>query len=278
MSIQFTKMHGLGNDFAVIETVHQSLVLTKQLVQQMADRHFGIGFDQLLVIAPPTRPEVDFDYRIFNADGSEVGQCGNGARCVARFLADSGLNKTNKKTFTLATKERIIGVHLQDDGQVAVNMGVPTFDPSAVPFHAPSKAIRYTLEVDGLTPEIGVVNVGNPHAVLMVDNIDTAPVEIFGKKIESHSRFPEGVNVGFMQRIDNSHIRLRVYERGTGETLACGSGACAAAVIGQAQGLLNQEVEVQLTGGKLQIRWLGEDQPVWMIGPAQTVFQGSWLT
>jgi diaminopimelate epimerase len=277
MNLQFTKMQGLGNDFAVIDGVRQQVCLTPDWVQRMANRHFGIGFDQLLLVEPSPVDAADFAYRIFNADGSEVGQCGNGARCVARFLVESGLAAADKTSFILAAKDRLLEVHCRDHNQVAINMGVPLFEPAQIPFQAPAKTLIYAIELDGAAPEITVVNLGNPHAVLQVDNVDTAPVSTIGPQLERHPRFPEGVNVGFMQCVDRQHIRLRVFERGAGETLACGSGACAAVVAGQLRGLLDPEVEVTLLGGQLTISWAGEGEPVCMVGPAETVFTGVWL-
>lgn len=277
MNLLFTKMQGLGNDFVVIDGVRQPVTLTADLVQRMADRHFGIGFDQLLLVEPPQHVDADFAYRIFNADGSEVGQCGNGARCVGRFLVESGLAPESKLHFVLEAKERMLEVHRRADGQIAVNMGVPLFEPTQIPFQAPAKAMLYSIEVDDLTPEIAAVNLGNPHAVLLVDSVETAPVDVIGPQLERHTRFPEGVNVGFMQCIDRDHIRLRVFERGAGETLACGSGACAAVVAGRLQGLLDSDVNVSLLGGQLTVSWAGEGEPVWMVGPAETVFTGEWL-
>lgn len=277
MNLQFTKMQGLGNDFAVIDGVRQQVCLTPEWVQRMANRHFGIGFDQLLLVEPSPVDAADFAYRIFNADGSEVGQCGNGARCVARFLVESGLAAADKTSFILAAKDRMLEVHRRDNNQVAVNMGVPLFEPAQIPFQAPARALIYAIELDGTAPEITAVNLGNPHAVLQVDNVDTAPVSTVGPQLERHLRFPEGVNVGFMHCVDRQHIRLRVFERGAGETLACGSGACAAVVAGQLRGLLDPEVEVALLGGQLTISWAGEGEPVWLVGPAETVFTGVWL-
>lgn len=276
MNIPFTKMHGLGNDFVILDTVRHPIEITTDLIKKMADRHFGIGFDQLLVVAPPQQTNVDFEYRIFNADGSEVGQCGNGARCVGRFLVEVGL-VSQQKPILLSTRERVLEVHTQIDDQVSVNMGIPLFEPEEIPFQALSRERIYTIEIDNVPAAIGVVNIGNSHTVLLVNDINTAAVDVVGSKLVYHPRFPEGVNVGFMQCVDRSHILLRVYERGAGETLACGSGACAAMIIGYIQGLLDHDVEVKLTGGVLRISWQGEGYPVWMTGPAIIVFKGEWL-
>ncbi len=275
MSIPFTKMHGLGNDFAVIDATRRSFDFTPEQIRQMADRHFGIGFDQLLVVTAPSQPEVDFNFRIFNADGSEVDQCGNGARCVGRFVADAGL--TDKKIIQLATASARLEVHLEDNNQVKVNMGIPILDPKQIPFIAERQALSYSLQVNDQTVEIGAVSMGNPHAVLKVSDVDTAPVSTWGPVIEQHPNFPKKVNVGFMEVVDRRHIRLRVYERGAGETLACGSGACAAVVVGQLQALLDAPVTVDLAGGRLTIQWQGPGHPVWMSGPTQTVYTGEWL-
>jgi diaminopimelate epimerase len=273
MELQFTKMHGLGNDFVVIDAIHQSVNLTPGQIRFIADRHFGVGCDQLLLVEAPTREGVDFTYRIFNADGGEVEQCGNGARCFARFVREHGL--TDKDRLTVATRAGIITLQIEADGQVTVDMGVPVFEPAAIPFQAEAQADAYPLELaDGTTVELGVVSMGNPHAVLRVEDVDTAPVNELGPQIESHPRFPQRVNVGFMQIVDRGHVRLRVYERGAGETLACGTGACAAVVVGRQRGWLDDKVTVSLPGGDLHIRWAGPDEPVRMTGPAVSVFEG----
>ncbi|MGE0080591.1 MAG: diaminopimelate epimerase [Thiohalomonadaceae bacterium] len=273
MHFQFTKMHGLGNDFVVIDAVRQDIRLTTEQVRFLADRRFGIGCDQLLLVEKPGRPDVDFRYRIFNADGSEVGQCGNGARCFARFVRDKGL--TDKDAIVVETASGVITLYVEPDGQIRVNMGAPRFAPEQIPFRAEQECDRYGLEVAGQPHTVGAVSMGNPHAVLQVEDVDTAPVAELGPAIESHARFPERVNVGFMQVVDRAHIRLRVYERGAGETLACGTGACAAAVMGIRWGLLDETVQVDLPGGQLTIRWAGDGQAVWMTGPATPVFEGS---
>lgn len=272
MRLEFTKMHGLGNDFVVIDLVSQRVKLTPEQIRELADRHFGVGFDQLLLVEPPETPEVDFRYRIFNADGSEVSQCGNGARCFARFVRDRRL--TQKKVLKVETASGIIELRADDDGWVTVDMGAPRFAPAQIPFQADAEALTYRVEVLGQSVELATVNMGNPHAVLRVENVDTAAVETLGPALESHARFPERVNVGFMQVVDKQRIRLRVFERGSGETLACGTGACAAAVAGIRQGWLQSPVMVKLHGGELEIRWDGEGQSVIMHGPTARVFEG----
>ncbi len=273
MSLAFTKMHGLGNDFVVIDAIHQTVQLNPEQVRLIAARRFGVGCDQLLLVEPSQTAGVDFRYRIFNADGGEVAQCGNGARCFARFVHDQGL--TDKDRITVETHSGVITLCIETDGQVTVNMGAPRFAPAAIPFQTTTEAAHYTLDIDGHTLGIGVVSMGNPHAVVRVDDIDAAPVAHLGPLIEFHSRFPQRVNAGFMQVLDRGHIRLRVFERGTGETLACGTGACAAVAIGRQQGLLDDKVDVGLAGGTLRITWAGDEQPVWMTGPATTVFEGT---
>lgn len=272
MLLRFTKMHGLGNDFMVIDMVTQHAQLSPKLIRQWSDRHVGIGFDQLLVVEPPGDPEVDFRYRIFNADGSEVEQCGNGARCFARFVQDKRL--TAKSQIEVQTAGGRITLHVRPDGQVTVNMGVPRLKPSEVPFQADTAAVTYPLTVAGQNLEISVVSMGNPHCVTLVEDVDTYPVAELGPALESHPRFPQRVNAGFLQVVDPHHARLRVYERGAGETLACGTGACAAAVAGIRRGLLRSPVQVRLPGGPLRIEWAGEGQPVMMTGPASRVYEG----
>ncbi len=270
--LTFTKMHGLGNDFMVVDAISQPFRLRPEMICELADRNFGIGFDQLLVVEPPGMPNVDFRYRIFNADGSEVEQCGNGARCFARFVRDRRL--TNKKVIRVQTAGGVIELRLGRDGLVAVDMGVPELTPEAIPFVAEQRQISYTLDVAGQAVELSAVSMGNPHGVLVVDNVDTAPVESLGPQLECHPRFPARANIGFLQILDRSHVRLRVFERGSGETLACGSGACAAVVAGQLRGLLEQKVDVELPGGHLVIQWQGEGTPVIMEGPATSVYEG----
>ena len=272
MRFKFTKMHGLGNDFVVIDAVRQSVALTPEQARFLADRRHGVGCDQILLVEKPGTPEVDFRYRIFNADGGEVEQCGNGARCFARYVYEEGL--TTKTRIPVETAGGRMELVLLDDGQVTVNMGVPRLDPNEIPFDAPAQAQHYALNVNSLSVDIGAVSMGNPHAVLTVENIDTAPVAKLGPLIERHVRFPKRVNVGFMQVITRKHIRLRVFERGAGETAACGSGACAAVAVGQIQGTLDKDVRVSLTGGDLVISWAGIGQPLYMTGPATRVFEG----
>ncbi len=275
MRIRFTKMHGLGNDFVVIDATREPVELTPERVRRIADRHFGVGCDQLLVVEPPSQAGVDFRYRIFNADGGEVEQCGNGARCFVRFVHDKGL--TAKREIRVETRAGIIAPRLEDDGQVTVDMGVPVLEPARIPFLSDSDAVVQPLDVDGLMVPITAVSMGNPHAVQVVADVDAAPVAIQGPLIERHPRFPARVNAGFMQVVSPSHIRLRVFERGAGETLACGTGACAAVVAGILRGLLRSPVRVQTRGGELEIAWAGGDAPVMMTGPAVTVFEGEMM-
>lgn len=272
MRLKFAKMEGAGNDFIVIDATREPLQLKPEQVRQLADRHFGIGFDQLLVIEPPRSSNTDFHYRIFNADGGEVAQCGNGARCFVRYAHDRGL--TSKRAIRVETASGIIEPRLEADGTVTVDMGVPRFEPAAIPFLAPARSPVYRLEVDGREVEIAAVSMGNPHAVQIVADVEAAPVRAEGPKIEHHPRFPQRVNAGYMQVLDRSRIKLRVWERGAGETLTCGTGACAAAVTGIARGLLDSPVRVQACGGDLDIAWRGEGKPVLMTGPARLVFEG----
>lgn len=277
MRLEFTKMHGLGNDFVVIDLVSQSAELTVEQIRRWGDRHFGVGFDQLLLVEPPDRPDIDFRYRIFNADGSEVAQCGNGARCFARFVHDRKL--TTKKVLRVSTASGVIELRITDDGWVTVNMGAPRFLPAEIPFqvdatHADATALDYEVDVEGNRVTLSVANMGNPHAVIRVESAETAPVGTIGALLERHARFPERVNVGFLQVLEKNKARLRVFERGTGETLACGTGACAAAVTGIRQGWLSSPVRIQQAGGDLEITWEGEGSPVIMRGPTARVFQG----
>ena len=272
MKLYFSKMHGLGNDFMVVDGVTQKVYFTPEIIRRLADRHFGIGFDQLLLVEPPYDPEQDFHYRIYNADGSEVQQCGNGARCFARFVRLKGL--TNRDRIAVSTMSGRIVLQLEPDNQVTVNMGVPEFEPAKVPFRAQKAEKTYLLRAQDHTVMCGVVSMGNPHCVLEVESVKSAPVESLGPLLESFDRFPERVNVGFMEVVSAGEVRLRVYERGTGETLACGTGACAAAVIGMSQGKLAERVRVHLPGGSLQIAWKGPGTPVYMTGPAEHVFDG----
>jgi diaminopimelate epimerase len=269
--LRFTKMHGLGNDFVVFDGINQTVDLRPEQLRQVADRHFGVGCDQILLVERPTRDGVDFRYRIFNADGGEVQQCGNGARCFVRFVHDKGL--TGKREIRVETASGIIVPRLEDDGQITVDMGPPRFEPADIPFVAEARATTYVLDI-GQPVEIVALSMGNPHAVLETCNVDTALVAEWGPLIEHHPRFPERVNVGFMQLVHRRAIKLRVFERGSGETLACGTGACAAAVAGMTRGLLDAEVEVQTRGGALTIRWAGPGASVFMTGPATTVYEG----
>lgn len=272
MLLEFTKMHGLGNDFMVVDLISQRAYLDTLTIQRLANRNFGVGFDQLLIVEPPDIPSADFKYRIFNADGSEVEQCGNGVRCFARFVHERQL--TTKTKIKVQTKAGIVEPKLGANGWVRVNMGYPKFLPQEIPFVAEEPENLYDIDLAGgekLT--IDVVNMGNPHAVTIVPDVLTADVAKIGPQVESHVRFPARVNAGFMQIIDEKHARLRVYERGVGETLACGTGACAAAVSGMRRGLLSSKVEIELAGGKLQIEWK-EGDVVWMTGPTATVYEG----
>jgi len=273
MALKFTKMHGLGNDFMVIDAINQTVELSAGLVKGWADRHFGIGFDQLLLVEATDTPDVDFRYRIFNADGSEVQQCGNGARCFAKFVYDKGLTK--KTEITVETASGIIVLYVEDNGWIRVNMGPPNFAPSSLPLTAPQEQSLYELAVHGEHVQVGAVSMGNPHAVLKVVDLANAPVAHFGEGLESHMAFPERVNVGFAEKVDEAHLKLRVYERGAAETLACGTGACAAMVVFRHWGEVADEVTISLPGGDLTVSWNGQrDQPVWMTGPADTVFEG----
>jgi diaminopimelate epimerase len=272
MNLSFTKMHGLGNDFVVIDAIRQSINLSPDQIRFLADRHRGIGCDQLLLVEAPGTEEVDFNYRIFNSDGGEVGQCGNGARCFARFVVDSGL--TTKNALVVETSEGIIHLSLEADGQVTVDMGTPRFNPADIPFEAEEVSERYPISVGNEQIEIGAVSMGNPHAVIVVDDVDTAPVGELGPQLECHPRFPQRTNVGFMQVVDRNHIHLRVFERGTGETQACGTGACAAVAVARIWGMVDEEVAVDLPGGQLMIRWAGGKASVMMTGPVATVFEG----
>ena len=276
MQFEFTKMHGLGNDFVVIDAINQDIVLSADQVRFIADRHFGVGCDQLLLVERPQLEGAEFLYRIYNADGGEVQQCGNGARCFARFVHDNGM--TDSANIPVETAAGMIHLALEEDGQVTVDMGVPSFEPETLPFEPDDRdkddTEYHQLVVNGEKYAIGAVSMGNPHAVLLVDSVDEAPVATLGAAIESHERFPERVNVGFMEIMDRSHIRLRVFERGAGETLACGTGACAAVAVGIHNSLLDHSVQVELNGGNLIIRWPGDDNSLLMTGPAQTVYKG----
>ncbi|MES9855682.1 MAG: diaminopimelate epimerase [Sedimenticola sp.] len=273
MVFHFTKMHGLGNDFVMFNAIDQRVELTPELCRYIANRHTGIGCDQILVVESPRDLTTDFYYRIFNADGSEVEMCGNGARCFAHFVHQQGL--TDKREIDVGTCNGNLRLFIQENGLVRVNMGTPRREPEQIPFIADQRADSYPLTLEGETLTIGAVSMGNPHAVLIVENIASAPVSSVGARLEQHNRFPQKTNVGFMEICSRSQVNLRVFERGTGETMACGSGACAAVVVGQIQGLLDERVEVTLTGGNLVIEWAGDDAPVWMSGPTATVYQGT---
>jgi len=279
MHVNFTKMHGLGNDFMMINGVSQTLpALTTAQIKRWSNRQMGIGFDQLLLVEPPTQANVDFTYRIFNADGGEVEQCGNGARCFVHFVRDQGL--TDKTDIAVQTLSGIIYPRLEDNNEVTVNMGVPIFAPDKIPFQVEQQAAQYQLNTDHADyPQvtISILSMGNPHAIMVVDDVDTAPVASLGMVLEQHSQFPKRCNIGFMQIIDARHIRLRVFERGSGETLACGSGACAAVVAGQCLKLLVKQsaIKVDVNGGSLSIRWDGLGQAVMMTGAASSVFEGT---
>lgn len=273
MNLRFTKMQGLGNDFVVLDGVTQRIALSVADVRWLADRRFGVGCDQVLLVERPLGSDADFRYRIFNADGGEVEQCGNGARCFVKFVREHGL--TGKRVIRVETAGGLIAPALHDDGSVEVDMGVPRFAPADIPFVADAEAVVHALEVDGEAIEISVVSMGNPHAVQVVADVDAAPVRMQGPRIECHPRFPHRVNAAYMQVADRVNIRLRVWERGAGETLACGTGACAAVVAGIRRGLLDAHVTVHARGGDLAIEWAGEGAPVRMTGPAETVFEGT---
>lgn len=270
--IKFSKMHGLGNDFVVIDAINQAIALSTAQIRFIADRHIGVGCDQLLLVESAQSEVADFRYRIFNADGGEVGQCGNGARCFARFVREHDLSK--KSLIPVEVAGGIIQLKMEQNGQVTVDMGLPQFMPAEIPFVAGEEAPRYMIEIDDAVYEIGAVSMGNPHAVLQVASVDDAPVERLGPQIEVHEKFPERVNVGFMEVVDARHIRLRVFERGAGETLACGTGACAAVVVGRRWGVLDDEVLVDLPGGSLWVRWSDDESSVRMTGPATHVYEG----
>ncbi len=272
MLLRFTKMHGLGNDFVVIDLVTQHFPIKPHHIRRIADRHFGIGCDQVLLIEPPTRPHIDFRYRIFNPDGSEVDQCGNGARCFARFVRDKKL--TARNAIRVETRSGEMTLYCQRNRLITVDMGEPKLDPADIPFHADAYSPTYTVDANGEIVTGGAVSMGNPHFVMTVTDVKTAPVATLGPLLESHSRFPERANIGFMQILNRDEINLRVFERGAGETLACGSGACAAVVSGILQGALNERVKCNLPGGYLHIEWQGEGHAVKMTGPANTVFEG----
>jgi diaminopimelate epimerase len=272
MHFHFSKMHGLGNDFMVVDCITQNIFFSPDLIRRLADRHTGVGFDQLLVVEAPYDPETDFHYRIFNADGSEVEQCGNGARCFARFVRMKGL--TNRYSIRVSTKKGKMVLKVEDNDLVTVNMGEPIFEPAKIPFKAKQTEKTYILRAADQTLFCGAVSMGNPHVVTTVDDVDTTDVDTLGPLLESHERFPERVNAGFMQIVNRNEVRLRVYERGAGETQACGSGACGAVAVGIVQGNLDEKVTVHLPGGDLIIQWQGPGQPLFMTGPVAHVFDG----
>jgi diaminopimelate epimerase len=286
MNLPFAKMHGLGNDFVVIDATGEAArallrAPSPALLRRLTDRRFGVGCDQVLLIEPPPGPEVDFGYRIFNADGSEVGQCGNGSRCLARYVRDHGLS--DKRQLRVRTATSLLELQLLDDGLVRVNMGAPRLEPAEIPMivEGVGRAPEYRITLaDGTALVCGAVSMGNPHVVIEVADVDTAPVADIGDELQRHPAFPERVNAGFVQFVDGGHARLRVYERGAGETLACGSGACAALVVGRLWGKLEAGADIEVRGGSLRLQWGGDNQPVWMTGPAETVFEGSlqWPT
>lgn len=265
-------MHGLGNDFVVLDATRHPITLSPAELRYIADRHTGVGCDQILQVEAPHESGTDFYYRIFNADGSEVEQCGNGARCFVRYVREKGL--TQKTEIRVGTRAGVIVPRLEPDGQVTVDMGVPILEPARIPFVAPKRALTYELDLGGKTISISALSMGNPHAVQLVPDVDAAPATDEGPRIERHARFPERVNAGYMQILNRGHIRLRVYERGAGETLSCGTGACAAVVAGVLRGMLDTRVRVTTRGGELRVSWAGEGQPVQMTGPAATVFDG----
>lgn len=272
MLLRFTKMHGLGNDFMVVDLISQRVHLSPEQIRYLGNRNTGVGFDQLLLVGTPQSPDVDFRYRIFNSNGTEVEHCGNGARCFAKFVHDQRL--TGKRDISVQTSNGRIMLKMRDDHAVEVDMGEPVLQPDQVPFEATTQAPSYSLEQDGHNYTLGVVSMGNPHAVLVVDDVASAPVFELGSKLEQHPRFPNKANIGFMQIIDRNTIKLRVFERGVGETKACGTGACAAVVVGQQQGLLDTNVTTQLTGGNLAIQWQGPGHHLFMDGPATHVYEG----
>jgi diaminopimelate epimerase len=272
MRLDFTKMHGLGNDFIVFDAATPAAVPTAAALRRLSDRRTGSGFDQALVLEPPRRAGTDVYYRIFNADGSEVEQCGNGARCIARLVASR--RGEVERPLRLDSPGGIVQARLQRDGQVSVAMGVPDFEPAALPFEAAAAAATYPLDTSAGPLEIAAVSIGNPHAVLRVRNVTDAPVDSIGPAVENHPRFPRRVNVGFLEIVAPDHVRLRVYERGVGETQACGTGACAAVAVGRQHGPLAEEVNVDVPGGRLIVRWPGPGEPIWLTGPAETAFTG----
>jgi diaminopimelate epimerase len=272
MRVNFTKMHGVGNDFIVFDAPRGTPLPTPGQLRALADRHTGIGFDQALVLHPARRADTTIYYQIFNSDGAQVEQCGNGARCIASLLHRQGRAPAGE--FVMESAGGLVRARLLSADLVSVEMGVPSFEPAALPFTAPARQPRYALTAGGATVEIGALSLGNPHAVLQVDAVDAAPVASLGPAIAGHPRFPRGVNVGFMEVVDRAAIRLRVYERGAGETLACGTGACAAVIVGRERGVLDRQVRVHVRGGELRVDWAGPGEPVWLTGPAQVAFEG----
>ncbi|GAA4345997.1 diaminopimelate epimerase [Kangiella taiwanensis] len=272
MIVPFTKMQGIGNDFMVVDAISQPVYLNQGQISQLAHRNFGIGFDQLLMIEAPQHPEADFHFRIFNADGSEAGHCGNGARAVAKYVRQKGL--TWKRELRLSTNTATMNTVLEDNGLITINMGKPRLEPEKIPLRFAEQSDTYMIDAEGIRYKVGAVSMGNPHCVIQVDDIENAPVEKVGPVLSRHSYFPAQANVGFMQVIQPSEIKLRVFERGVGETLACGTGACAAVVAGRLQNILEEKVKVTLPGGNLWIRWAGKGKPVYMTGPAKVVFEG----
>lgn len=272
MKIKFSKMHGLGNDFMVIDGINQSIALTPKLISSWADRHFGVGFDQLLLVEAAESEKALFKYRIFNADGGEVAQCGNGARCFARFVREQGL--TEQTRIPVETSNGLLELNVIDDSQVQVDMGIPNFEPASIPLIAAERETVYQLKINGELIVFSAVSIGNPHAVILVEDVDSADLHYMGPALQAHAAFPQSVNVGCMQIIDNQHFKLRVYERGSGETLACGSGACAAMAVGRVLELLDRQAIASLPGGELQLDWQGEGKPVIMTGSTEMVYQG----
>jgi diaminopimelate epimerase len=270
--LKFTKMHGLGNDFVVFDAINQAIALSPEQIRRIADRHFGIGCDQVLLVEAPSSSDADFRYRIFNADGGEVTQCGNGARCFARYVRDKGLS--DKNAIRVDTGPGQLLLRFDGPADVTVDMGIPRHAPEEIPLRAAEERLDYSLTIDGRTWHFGAVSIGNPHAVLRVNAVETAPIDEIGPCLESHADFPERANIGFMEVVDRHHVRLRVFERGAGETLACGSGACAAAVVGIEQGHLDDPVQVELLGGALVVSWQGRGRSVVLTGPAVSVFDG----
>ena len=272
MRLKFTKMHGLGNDFIVFDAPRPHEVPTPAQLRRLADRRTGIGFDQALVLSAPRSPGTDVYYRIFNADGTEVEQCGNGARCIATLVARR--NARRERPMRLGSPGGVVDAVMRDDGLVSVAFGVPVFDPRSLPFEAAAEAASYRIDLSSGPVEFGAVSIGNPHAVIRIASVADAPVDTVGPAMENHARFPRRVNVGFVEIVSPEHIRLRVFERGTGETLACGTGACAAVAIGRRHGPLADEVRVDTRGGRLIVGWRGAGEPIWLTGPAETSFEG----